>query len=598
MLTSKFSLKLSTMRFISLFVLSIVLYCSSFSQVSTIWSENTPGNGEGRIVILDNADNIYFIDDRGGILKMTPLGDTLWFRPNLYYSFSPAKAMFDNNQDLLLLGTYKVNTAGDKNMLILKMDTSGTETWNLSIDTQTGNREAARAMDIDQNNNIYITGYDGGQFFGMNYTAKVSSNGSLVWESTDTPPYSGAGNDNTGVDIIVKDSNNIYIVGNESRNGNTIDATIIKRNSSGTKVWKDVFSWNIWQGQFNQSMDYAKKIALDDLGNVYALTYFYGGYHGIVLKYSPSGNRTWVKQIESSVWTEYHELIVDATGVYVSGYMTFLTSTDDKHLTAAKLDFNGNVIWSNHALSEICNGGYMDRQDDGVTVTGTTQTCNGCDNNIYTVHYDSTGNIIWTHTENTQNGWLSDEAFDIAVDQYNGIYITGHGFGSSHIGYNYKIFSCSDIDTIISIQPSNLVIDFIYNATYQWIDCSNDSIVYVTSGNTYSPPYLGSFKVKTNIGSCSKISNCVSSATLGIETGEDLSFQVYPNPNRGNFNIKLRDNKENISLKMIDISGKVVFSQKYVNVSNMNVNFNFSSGIYYIELTSKNNSYYQKIIIQ
>lgn len=586
------------MKFIFLLLFSTLLFYSSHSQVSTLWSENTPGNGIGQIVILDNADNIYFIDDRGGILKMRPLGDTLWFKSNIYYSFSPAKAMFDNNQDLLLLGTYKVNTAGDKNMLILKMDTSGTETWNLSIDTQTGNREAARAMDIDQNNNIYITGYDGGQFFGMNYTAKVSSNGALVWEATDTPPYSGAGDDNTGVDIVVKDSNNIYIVGNESRNGNTVDATIIKRNSSGSEVWKDVFSWNIWQGQFNQSMDYAKKIALDDLGNVYALTYFYGGYHGIILKYSPSGNRSWVKQIESSLWTEYHDLIVDTTGVYVSGYMTTLTSSDDKHLTAAKLDFNGNVIWSNHALSEICNGGFMDRQNNGVTVTGTTQTCNGCDNNIYTVHFDSTGNILWTHTENTQNGWLTDEAFDIAVDEYNGIYITGHGYGSSNIGYNYKIFSCSNIDTTLSIQNTSLAVDFVYNATYEWIDCSNDSTVYTSSENSFTPSYLGSFKVSTTIGSCSKMSNCVSDSTLGIEFNPNFSFDIFPNPNRGNFNIKLRETKEKISLKLIDLSGKVVFSKKYFNSNYININSNFSSGVYYIELSNGEKSYYQKVIIQ
>lgn len=568
-----------------------------FSQVNTVWTENTPGIREGRMIIIDNSDNIYFIDEAGGFLKMNPLGDTLWYKQNLHYAFKPAKSIFDHDHNILLLGTYKVNSVGDKNMMIIKIDTSGNDIWDLSIDTPNGNRETARSIDVDINNNIYITGYNGSQHFGYNYIAKISANGGFIWEKNDSTPYGGAGDDNSGVDIVVADLNSIYIVGNESRDGNTIDATIIKYDSTGNTIWKDVFSWNIWQNEYFHSGDIAKKIALDSLNNIYILTQ--SNNYGVILKYSSSGNRLWVTQVESTDWTKYHDLIVDSTGIYVSGFMNDVT-TLDSYLTAAKLDFNGNVLWSTHDASTLCNGGYMAKHNSGVTIVGTTQFCNGCDNNYYTVHLDnSSGNILWTHTQNSYNGHHSDEAFDIEVDKYNGIYITGHGFGSSHIGYNYKIFDCLNIDSTLSIKDSSLFVEFNYNANYEWIDCSNNSIIYTSnSDNSFNPNYTGSFKVKTSIGSCSKISACISNLSLGMKFYNTIEFDMYPNPTKGNFTISLKNYEDKINLRVFDITGRVTFSKSYTNIKLIENNLSLATGSYIIELSNYTNKTYKVIIVE
>ena len=99
---------------------------------------------------------------------------------------------------------------------------------------------------------------------------------------------------------------------------------------------------------------------------------------------------------------------------------------------------------------------------------------------------------------------------------------------------------------------------------------------------------------------------CYSIAT-GIETLNNFSennISIYPNPaSNGNFNISLSDNdKRTIMLNVYDILGKEVYSFNYttkIGSNSINVNLKDSNkGMYFVKISSGNNSVTKKLIIE
>ncbi len=87
------------------------------------------------------------------------------------------------------------------------------------------------------------------------------------------------------------------------------------------------------------------------------------------------------------------------------------------------------------------------------------------------------------------------------------------------------------------------------------------------------------------------------------EISENANIQVYPNPNNGNFTIKLElEEKEAINFKIFSALNKVVFEEKSLAIESdysKTINLSmFASGIYYLQITGENTSLVKKIIIQ
>jgi len=80
------------------------------------------------------------------------------------------------------------------------------------------------------------------------------------------------------------------------------------------------------------------------------------------------------------------------------------------------------------------------------------------------------------------------------------------------------------------------------------------------------------------------------------------NFLIFPNPTSGFFNIKFKDiQPETITLDIIDVQGKQLFSQKNncgnVNmVENINIS-NLQNGLYFLEIRYANKIIVKKIIL-
>jgi hypothetical protein len=92
-------------------------------------------------------------------------------------------------------------------------------------------------------------------------------------------------------------------------------------------------------------------------------------------------------------------------------------------------------------------------------------------------------------------------------------------------------------------------------------------------------------------------------APVGIKENNGKAFNVFPNPNNGEFNLSITNTESNnIVVAMQNIIGQNVYSEKFNNITNLNKNFNFSQfekGVYTISVSYDNGEKLtQKVIIK
>ena len=108
--------------------------------------------------------------------------------------------------------------------------------------------------------------------------------------------------------------------------------------------------------------------------------------------------------------------------------------------------------------------------------------------------------------------------------------------------------------------------------------------------------YFGDYQYYINIDDVS--------IDLGVsvnDISENNSLNIYPNPNNGEFTINANFNEtQNIKLDIVDMYGRVIYSDNYNNnIVNQNIDVKgFAKGIYYVRLTTDNNSMVKKVIIK
>jgi hypothetical protein len=75
---------------------------------------------------------------------------------------------------------------------------------------------------------------------------------------------------------------------------------------------------------------------------------------------------------------------------------------------------------------------------------------------------------------------------------------------------------------------------------------------------------------------------------VGLEEENDFSgINVFPNPANQDIQIDFDDNLSLVGMKVIDINGKMIYSNAYSNIKSINYKLEGESGIYFLELTNK-----------
>ena len=358
------------------------------------------------------------------------------------------------------------------------------------------------ACAVDSSDNIYTIGYIyEDSTLGSIVLTKHSSSGSLIWQRALSGAYK-----EYGYGIAVDTLNNVFITGEtRSQSYSNRDMLIAKYDTDGDLKWTHRF------GEFYNSTDVGKAVAVDNLGNSYYTGYITTGFGttsqrtGIfIAKVDTDGNLQWQRELGYSATRdeEGNGITVDGDGnVYV------VAEADSPSYTAlilAKYNTHGDIQWSRSLTGNKSDSGYgVDTDSSGnVYVAGMTTDTNPYNNssdvNALVLKYDPDGNIQWRRRLSMSTD--TQTAQSIAVD----------ALGNSYLGINHSASLNSSAGTG---RYEFVIAKYDTNGVFQWtrlLSCGvqNDLMKGIALDNS------GNF--------------CVSGYTDSIGTNRSLITAKFP----------------------------------------------------------------------
>ena len=154
-----------------------------------------------------------------------------------------------------------VGSGTDYDYATIKYNSAGTEMWVRRYDGPGNSGDAANAIVLDNSGNIYVTGESTGSGTNSDYaTIKYDTNGNQLWVAR----YDGPGNSTDYADAIALDnSGNIFVTGESTGSGTSYDYATVKYDTNGNQI--RVIRYN---GPGNGD-DEATAIAIDGADNIY-----------------------------------------------------------------------------------------------------------------------------------------------------------------------------------------------------------------------------------------------------------------------------------------------------------------------------------------
>jgi uncharacterized delta-60 repeat protein len=316
----------------------------------------------------------------------------------------------------------------------IKYNANGITQWVRRFNGPGNSFDEARAVAVDDNGNVYVTGGSVGIGTNFDYsTIKYDGNGNIIWEKR----YNNPNNRNDlASDIAVDNQGNVYVTGASDSTGANSDYITIKYDASGNELW--VARYN---GPGN-SIDGANALAVDAAGNVY-VTGFSAGIGTFedyaTIKYNATGVQQWVARYNGpgNAADIANALALDALGnLYVTGqsagsgtfadYATIKYNTAGVEQWVARFNGPGNSFDVANALALDASGNvYVTGQSEGT----------GSFADYATIKYNTAGVQQWGARYNGPGNGL-DIAAAIALDDNGNVYVTGRSTGNGS-GFDY-----------------------------------------------------------------------------------------------------------------------------------------------------------------
>ncbi len=211
----------------------------------------------------------------------------------------------------------------------------------------------------------------------------------------------------------------------------------------------------------------------------------------------------------------------------------------------------------------------------GGTITGPASVCSGAQGVAYSVPAIAnattyswtvpTGAAIATGATTNSITVNYSPAATSGVIKVNGVNSCGNGASSP--GFNVTVNPIPATPVITQVPVGDTLIS---NASTgnQWY--LNGVAIPGATGKKHKPVYLGSYTVVVTLSGCSSpLSNAIVVTKIVAITDLEIShsFEVYPNPNRGTFNLKLASGKPvDLNIEIYNNIGALLWKQVKVHV--------------------------------
>jgi uncharacterized delta-60 repeat protein len=306
--------------------------------------------------------------------------------------------------------------------------------WVATYDGPANSKDRAKAIAVDSNNNIYVTGRSTAPDTKEDYlTIKYSPDSNQpVWVARYNVPGNG---DDHATAVAVDSKDNIYVTGSNYGSYMYCDYITVKYSQDSNQP--------VWLARYNgpaNGHDHATNITTDSNDNIYVTGNSDGSGTGrgyTTIKYSPDSNQpVWVARYNgpanghdyaTNIATDSNDNIYVTGASYGAGteedFATIKYSQDSNHpLWVARYNGPAND-------SDIVTAIAID-SNDNIYVTGASYGA-GTGEDFATIKYSPDSNQpVWVARYNGP-GNSRDVVTDMALDSRNNIYITGPSLGST-----------------------------------------------------------------------------------------------------------------------------------------------------------------------
>lgn len=633
-----------------------------------VWARTFGGNGQDTPtdIDIDNSGNIYLsgkftktidldpssaidtVTSKGHndifIVKLNAQGNYEWGKTFGSTSTDEGQAVEIDNAGNVILGgdfIYTVDfdpgagvaneTGSNLNVFLLKLSPQGNFIWVKSFGGLL--HDVLRGMEIDANNNIFITGsfsytvdFDPGPANESRtsngqpsdiYVCKFDGSGNFNWVAT----FGGTAHD-VGAAIGVDQYGNVYSTGTFR---NTVDfdpgAGIDNHTSAGSNdfyIQKLDGNGNLeWVHTFgNNSDDYGRALKVDASNNVYVAGSFRnsidfdpgtavknvsskgGNADAYTLKLDSAGNYKWV--------TRLGNYFVDQTfGLSVTSDWSVYAVGNFKN----KVDFDPGAGTAYMTTSGTFSDGFIQKLHQCFSATTSSITKTECD-----TFTSPSGKFTWTNSGTYKDTILNSIGCDsiitfnltIKKSTTSSISVTVCNQYTSPSG-KVKTFStdfkdtipnsigCDSIITIILkvnkvygvkiLKKSDTLMAQTATSSYQWLKCPSKAPINGETKRYFIPKVSGDYAVEITKNGCKDTTDCVSVVVVGIDENNPLNeLSVFPNPSTGRVTISTNRVSDKIELEVRDMSGQLILEDRINNQNRYTLDLEHPAGVYFITL--------------
>lgn len=298
----------------------------------------------------------------------------------------------DNDGNVFATGTAGASfddgtSIGSGDVILIKWDTNGDKAW--SKQWGTAGYDTGQGVVTDNSGNIYVAGYTEGTFTDGTsaggydaFVTKWNADGTFAW----TQQWGTTGDD-FGKALAIDTDNNIFVTGYTS--GAFEDCTNAGGNDIFLTKWKPdgTIAWTVQWG--TASGDVGDAVALDGDGNIAVAGWTggaldsntsMGGEDIFVTKWDINGAKAWTRQIGRNDDDRGGAVFTDGDGnIYVSGFATSPFGDDSiyygwEDVFLTKWNTGGTRIWTKAWGTYSFDYGYDAAMDNAGHVVMTGQT--------------------------------------------------------------------------------------------------------------------------------------------------------------------------------------------------------------------------------
>lgn len=497
-------------------------------------------------------------------------------------------------------GTLNLNSEGNKDVFVQKLDPQGNLVWAKSFGGSS--IDEVRRISVDPSGNVYTTG----DFRGTSDFDPDTGTFSL---SAPTPAGATVVNWDAFVQKLDTDGNFFW-----AKNFGGLDREIAY--SIGVDGAGNVYTC----GTFRDTADFDPGV---NTANLIALN----GHDMFVSKLSASGDFRWARAFSGVTVNEAYSVHVDPSGnVYTTGTFNStvdfdpgagvanLRSAGSADIFVQKMDSAGLYQWAIAFGGAGVDAGinvYVD-QNENLYTTGYFSGVGDFDPDTSSSNFTSNGSLdVFTH-KLALNSCVPTAFTDVQTACGSFTWIDGNTYNASTntpvfnltnaagcdsvVTLNLTINSVSDITTFLTggqtITANNT------SAAYQWLDCDNNfAPINGETGQSFSPTSSGNYAVELRENGCVDTSACVSITSVSNDE-IDLAQRIalYPNPTTGEVIIHLGETAQDLQVRVWNAMGQELVNKHLSGTPLVDIELNGNAGLYLIEIIADGNRTVRQVL--